>query len=421
MAEALPTVLRAYLGATTLLEPVAPWVLHWRLRRGKEDPVRWREKLGAPSAPRPEGQLVWMHAVGLGEVMALRGLIARMAGARPDLSFLVTSTARSSGEVFARNLPAHTQHQYLPLDLPGAAARFLAHWRPDLSVWAEQDLWPGLVARALLRDVPVALVNARMDATSFAARNRWRGVYAPLLARMSCLSAQDAVSARHLERLGGRNVAVTGTLKAAAPPLGHDAGRLAAMRVATAGRTLWLLASSHPEDEAVALAAHRLRLASDPGSLLLIVPRDVRRGENLVRAAGAAGLRAARLGQVTAPEAGVQVFVADSYGEMGLWLRLCPVALIGGTYGPVEGHNPWEAVRLGAAVLHGPRVANFQGDYRALGPQGALMCPDPQAVASALARDFTAQRAHATRVAEAAARGADQLAANLLALIGRRG
>ena len=130
--------LATYLAASRLVPLVAPGLLARRLVRGKELPDRWREKLGEASLPRPEGPLIWLHAVGLGEVLALRGLIAAMAN--PSAAeFLVTSTTRGSAEVLARNLPPRTRHQFLPLDAPGEVARFLDHWRPDLSIWAEQD------------------------------------------------------------------------------------------------------------------------------------------------------------------------------------------------------------------------------------------------------------------------------------------
>lgn len=210
--------LRAYLLAARALPLLAPWALRRRLARGKEDPARWREKLGEPSLPRPEGPLVWLHAVGLGEVLALRGLIAEMGRQAPGAEFLVTSTARSSAQVLAANLPARCRHQFLPLDAPGYVARFLDHWRPCLSVWAEQEIWPGAVAAADARGIPLALINARITEASHARRIRARGIHADLLARFAVVSAQDTATAARLANLGARDVRVGGSLKPAAPP-----------------------------------------------------------------------------------------------------------------------------------------------------------------------------------------------------------
>ncbi|MFN6057924.1 MAG: 3-deoxy-D-manno-octulosonic acid transferase, partial [Paracoccaceae bacterium] len=211
--------LRAYLAASRAIPLVARPVLRRRLARGKELPDRWREKLGEPGLPRPDGPLVWLHAVGLGETLALRGLIAALATEAPEAEFLVTSSTRGSAEVFAANLPPRTRHQFLPLDAPAYLRRFLDHWQPALSVWAEQDLWPGAVVATADRGIPLAMVNARMNADAYARRRRWQGLYADLFARFSLVTAQDATTAGHLQALGAAEVRVTGSLKAAVPPL----------------------------------------------------------------------------------------------------------------------------------------------------------------------------------------------------------
>lgn len=354
-------MLAGYLAGTAALSALARRHLQKRLAQGKEDPDRWREKLGVPGQARPDGPLVWMHAVGLGEVLALRGLIAAMARLRGDLSFLVTSSALTSARAFAGQMPPRTQHQFLPLDLPGPVARFLSHWRPDLSIWAEQDLWPRAVVAAAERGVPLALVNARMNAAAFARRRRAAGLYRDLFRRFSLVAAQDAGTARHMEALGADGVAVTGTLKAAAPPLAVDEAELARLRGLLAGRRVWLAASTHPGDEEVALAAHARLMERDPAALLILAPRDPGR-------AIAVPLPVARRSMGQAPGQGV--YLADTTGEMGLWYRLAPVALIGGGFG-IGGHNPWEAARLGCAVLHGPEIGNFVQDYKDLHDEAA--------------------------------------------------
>ncbi len=420
----LPLVLGLYLTATALLAPFAGLILKARIRRAKEDPDRWREKLGRASAARPDGRLVWLHGVGLGEVLALRGLVARMAAIDPDLNFLITSTSLSSGRVIAQNLPARTRHQYLPLDLPAPTRRFLDHWRPDLAVWVEQDLWPGLVVRTNRRAVPMAMINARMGQRAFDARTRARRLYAALLARMAWIAAQDDKTARFLEILGrtgptsGR-IAVTGPLKAAAPALAYKRRELTRLTSSVGARPIWLAASSHREDEAVALAAQRM--ASDEGwkGLLIIAPRYPARGPEIALMAKAAGL-AVRLrseGGVLTPD--THVWIADTFGELGLWYRLCPVTLMGGTFGPVEGHNPWEPARQGSAIIHGPRTGNFRADYDALiAAGGTTQIQDAPGVADALSKDLAPQIAAARCVLDRAAKGADDVAHRLMALIG---
>ena len=357
--------LRAYLIATRIIAPFAPMILRKRAERGREDSARLPEKLGVSSGWRPVGErLVWMHAVGLGEVLAMRGLITEMADLAPDLQFLVTSSARSSATVFAANCPPHTQHQFLPLDAPRYFRPFLEYWKPDLSIWSEQDLWPGLVTATHNRGIPMALVNARMGDDAYKRRARARGLYRDLLARFTFISAQDPVTATNLSRIGTRvPVQTHPSLKLIAPALSADAGQLRALRGAVGKRRVWMVGPSHSADEDLAIAAHRDILAQDPGALLIIVPRYPERVAEIAKLTRAEGLKTGLRSANTLPDPQDQVFIADSFGEMGLWYRLASTALIGGTFNAVEGHNPWEAARLGTAILHGPRTGNFTSDY----------------------------------------------------------
>lgn len=404
--------LAIYLATSRLIPLAAPRLLARRLAKGKELPDRWREKLGEPSLPRPDGTLIWLHAVGLGEALALRGLIAAMAG-QSDANFLVTSTTRGSAEVLASNLPPRTRHQFLPLDAPAYLARFLDHWRPDLSIWAEQDLWPGAVHAADARGIPLALVNARMNAEAYARRRRWAGLYADLFARFRLITAQDDATARHLQGLGAKGVSVSTSLKAAAPPLAADPQALARARETLVGQRPVLLASSHHEDEFVTLAAFRA-LRHRP--LLVIAPRDPSRGAEIaarvVEHGMTASLRSAGQGPVA------DVWIVDTLGEMGLWYRLCPVTIIGGTFGPTEGHNPWEPAALGAAILHGPRTGNFADDFSALHQAAAARLVMPDSLAAALTEDHAEMAARAQALSQSAQGSLAPLAAELLALGG---
>lgn len=404
--------------AGPLLGLAAPKLLQRRLARGKEDPERMAEKLGEPGAPRPEGRLVWMHAVGLGEVLALRGLIEAMLRQDPTLNFLVTSTARSSAQVLGANLPPRTQHQYLPVDTTAFMARFLDHWRPDLSIWAEQELWPAAIVAAHRRGIPLALVNARITAASLAKRQRARGLYHDLFARFALITAQESLSAANLTALGAKDVRVTGSLKSAAPPLAAGAEALARAQHAVAGRRVWVAASTHAGDEVQVIAAQQQLWRQDPSRLLILVPRDISRVGQVAAALSQAGLPFARRSLGREPGPGDAVWLADSYGELGIWYRLSEAALVGGGFDAIGGHNPWEAASLGAAILHGPDCANFAADYAALAQEDAARQVAVGGLAQALSAPDLAGVADRAGALVASAKGAlDPMAHDLLALM----
>ncbi|MGG7567304.1 3-deoxy-D-manno-octulosonic acid transferase [Rhodovulum sp. DZ06] len=383
----MSAALSLYRALSAVAEPLGRALLSRRAARGKEDPARIGERLGHAGAPRPDGKLVWLHGASVGEALSLLTLVEALRAARPDLNILMTTGTVTSAGLMAARLPKGAIHQYVPLDVAPAARRFLDHWHPDLAIWAESELWPFLVSETRARGIPMALVNARMSKGS--ARNWSRfapGMARALLGAFDAVGAQDAEIAARLAGLGAK-AEVTGTLKGGvAPP--DLPGPRAALAEAAAGRPLWLAASTHPGEEALAAEAHVRAAAAIPGLLTLIAPRHPERGPEILEALRARGLRASRRGAEHAlPGAGDAVHVLDTLGEMGAWLRLAPVAFIGGSLSETGGHNPHEPAAIGAAILHGPHVANFAPDYAALtAAGGAVEVRSSAALADAVIR-----------------------------------
>ena len=383
--------LRGYLILRRVLQPVMRRVLAGRICKAKENAARAGERLGIATQVRPTGRVVWMHAVGLGEVLALRPLIVGMQQVAPDLNFVITSTARSSADVLGQNLPANTVHQFLPLDGPTYMAKFLDHWQPCLSIWSEQDIWPGAIHDCAARDIPLAYVNGRMDNKSTAKRARLAGLYKKVFGLFDLITVQDEQTAENLSSLGGRDVRVTGSLKPAAEPLSVDVGMLATLQVALEGRKVLVAASTHCEDEAVLIDAQRELVKRDPSWLLILAPRAPARGDEIEGALVQAGLTCTRRSKGGQPDPSHSVWIVDSFGELGLWYRLAAAAFVGGSYGSLGGHNPWEAICLNLLVCHGPNVANFAKDYEVLDYSGASQpLPDDASSVPALV-DFVVQ------------------------------
>lgn len=402
--------LRCYLTATYLVPLIAPTFLQRRLKRGKEHPERWVEKQGRNLTPKPDGKLIWLHAVGLGEVLSVRGLIERLSAARPDLSFLVTSGTAASASVFAKNAPPRTIHQFFPLDAPSYRRRFLDHFKPNICVWVEQDLWPGMVSDLSARGIPQCIIAARMNAKSHQAHQKASGLYRDLYAAMALITAQDDQTAQNLSSLGAK-VTVTGSLKPAAPVLSCDMEEYATFRDHLAGRRVWAVAPAHSNDIEIAQAAHAQLCKTDPSALLIIAPRFPDAHPDFA---------APRRSQAQTPSREDDVWLFDTMGELGLVYRLADTVLIGGTFSDIEGHNPWEAAALDCAILHGPRTANFASDFAQLShAKGAALVQSKDALAAALAAPDLSQTAvQAAKARNRAAQHTDVLADQLLDLLG---
>lgn len=361
-----PFLLGAYGAMTRLMTPVADLVLARRLARGKEDRTRLCERRGVATAPRPSGPLVWIHGASVGEVVSVFALVESLRALRPDVNILLTSGTVSSSRLVAGRAPAGTVHQFVPLDVPRFLDRFLDHWRPGLALFVESELWPNMIAALRRRAVSAALVNARMSERS--ARNWARAPAAigALLGAFRLCLAQTQADAERLRALGAHDVEVTGNLKldAAAPPV--DETRLAGLRRAVAGRALIAAASTHPGEETMLAEAHRALKQELPGLMTVIAPRHAERGPAIAEEVRALGLDCALRSAGELPGAATDIYLGDTFGELGLIYRLAGIVFMGGSLVPHGGQNPIEPAKIGAAILHGPHIFNFADIYALL-------------------------------------------------------
>jgi len=379
MANSLPMTLRVYRRLSSAVVPLAPALIKRRLRLGKEDPARIGERRGLSRDARPHGPLVWIHGASVGEVLAAAALIERLRAL--NIRILLTSGTVTSAAIVAKRFPADIIHQYVPYDSPRYVARFLDHWRPSLALFIESDLWPNLILQSAARRLPMVLVNGRMSQRSFPRWRRVVGTISALLDKFDICLAQSDTDAERFSALGCRNVVTTGNLKLDVPAPPADPGKLERLMALTRGRPVVVAASTHPGEEEILVEAHKTLAGFFPGLLTVIVPRHPDRGASIARMILAAGLKPALRSREELPAAATDIYVGDTMGELGLFYRLAGIVFMGGSLVEHGGQNPIEAVKLGAAILHGPHVFNFSDVYEALDQSGgARRVDDQQAV-----------------------------------------
>ena len=399
-------LLGLYRGLGRFAPPVARLVLLRRRARGKEHPERYRERMGNPRRDRPGGALVWLHAASVGEALSALPLIGRLLARAPSAHVMVTSGTVTSAKLMDERLPERAFHQFVPVDCPAWVGRFLDHYRPDLALWVESELWPALLAGTVQAGTPAILLNGRMSARSLRRWRRFPGAARRLIRSFDAVMAQSEADAERFRRLGARRVETPGNLKMAAAPLPADSEALADFGQATAGRPLWLAASTHPGEEEAVAEAHRAVRRQSCDALLVIVPRHPERGPAIADALRSAGhaIRLRSAGAAADPE--TDIYIADTLGELGLFYRATPVAFVGGSLAPHGGQNLIEPAQLDCAILHGPHVGNFADIAGALRAAGASETVDSSgALAAAVGRllaDPAACRGRAERAAHAA-------------------
>ncbi|KAI8563176.1 hypothetical protein RHMOL_Rhmol03G0092100 [Rhododendron molle] len=260
------------------LSPMVHLHLRWRRVRGLEHPLRWPERLGRPSLPRPAGPLIWFHAVSLGEGIAAIPVIKCCIERRPDINILMTTTTLSAFTVIESQLPRGVIYQFAPLDIPASVDTFLGHWKPNAIMLIESELWPNLIIGASKSGIALVLLNARMSAKSF---KSWSGpLLLPLaslmLSKFSLISPLSTMQALRFQLLQAPPFIInfSGDLKYATETFDLsdvDKRSIEDLRVQLESRRVWMASSIHRGEEE---AYNKLLKRSHPHNLTCDCPQE---------------------------------------------------------------------------------------------------------------------------------------------------
>jgi 3-deoxy-D-manno-octulosonic-acid transferase len=406
------------------LTPLIRLWLTRRAARGKEVPARMGERFGYASTPRPVGPLIWFHAASVGETQSVLTLMRSLLVQHPALHILITTgTVTSAALVAQQNIP-RVIHQFIPVDTHHAVRRFLAHWQPSLALWVESEFWPQLLWQTHARGVPMLLINARMSQRSFDGWQRFPRLIRSLLACFTAAYAGAPEDAARLRALGAADVREVGNLKYDAAPLPVDDALLAELTRATAGRRIWVAASTHAnEEQMIAEVQQRLR-EEFPELLCILIPRHATRGDAIAADLAANRITAAQRSKGEPILAATDIYLADTMGELGTFYSLTDLVFLGGSLVAVGGHNPLEPARFGAAILTGAQFHNFTTIMQHLLQHDALRVVQQKSDLIAALRILLTDDAARKKMAEnaaaivAASRGASEhIAQHIAALL----
>lgn len=350
-----------YNGLVRVLYPIAiRRYIEKRKKLGKEDTKRFNERIGRPSMKRPEGKLIWLHGASVGESISMLPLINRLLEIYSDAYVMVTTGTTTSAEVMAKRLPERAFHQYLPIDNPSFTNRFVKHWQPNIVLWFESEFWPAMLSTIKRRNIPLILINGRISNKTF---KRWQQVDFVIKEILSCFTSclgQSEEDAYRLRVLGAKDAICLGNLKYAGLPIPIDEQKRADIIEQIGGRSLWLVSSTH-SDEEFKIGKYLKNLQDKHNGLLtLIAPRHPHRGTEIrdkLRDEYNLNVSLRSLGEKITDK--TDVYIADTIGEMGIWYDISPIVFIGGSLIPHGGQNFMEPSRCRDAVIVGPHMHNF--------------------------------------------------------------
>jgi 3-deoxy-D-manno-octulosonic-acid transferase len=393
--------------------PISLYYLIWRGLRQREYMDRWSERF---ALYRGQGldDCLWIHAVSVGEVNVAASLVAELRKRYPGRPLLVTTTTPTGSARVRALWGADVRHVYLPYDLPGAVRNFLAHFQPQLALVMETEIWPNLFAQLHARGIPLLIANARLSERSLRGYRPIAPLVRAALRDVDVVAAQSQADAWRYRRLGAREdaVHVTGNLKYDLPLPAGVIEQARDWRADWGQRPVWIAASTHPDEEAIVIQAHRAVLARFPNALLLWAPRHPERFAGVAGECERAGFATAtRRGDVL-PRPDSQVFVIDTLGELMAFFAAADLAFVGGSLQEIGGHNVLEPAALGVPALVGPHTFNFQEITDLLIGVGAVQrVADAESLATAVTTLFehpaqARQRGEAGRERIASERGA---------------
>lgn len=361
----------------------ASMLLCWRDRGHAQAGQRWLERYGFNGRSNRSVE-IWVHAASVGEVLAAAPLVDQLLRLHGDGHVAVTCFTATGSQQVRRLWADRVQHSYLPFDLPGSVTRFIDRLQPRKAVIIETELWPNLYRALGTRGVPIVIANARLSERSMRGYARLRTLIRDTLRHCTLVAARSELDAQRFRELGAPNVAHVGNIKldVAVPDAQLQAGAELRTRLG-ATRPVWVAASTHEGEEAAALAAHRRLLSQFPDALLLLVPRHPQRFDSCWKQLEDSGLRCARRQQNNG-DAGTQVLLGDSMGEMFMYLAAADAAFVGGSLVDIGGHNILEPAAIGRPVLFGPRMQNFIDARALLLGNGGIEVADAGGLADAL-------------------------------------
>lgn len=352
----------------------------------------WRRfALGMPSRMRSGDGLIWVHAVSVGELLAVAPLVERMLQEWPDKAVLITNTTPTGSEQTQKLFGDRVEHTWFPFDTPLVTGAFLRHWSPQLVVMVETEIWPNVMASAREQGIPVALVNARLSARSARGYARLGDFTRETLKGFSLIAAQSKSDDRRFRRIGAEPDAmqVVGSIKFDID-LAARRGQLEVIKSELGSdiqsRPLWAAASTHPGEEQLIIDAYQALTQRGIATRLLLAPRHPNRTADIIKLLEKAGLSYQRRSEQVAVNIDTDVLIIDTLGELSAFLGLADAAFIGGSLVPRGGHNPIEAAAWGCAVITGPHVINFATIVRDMERGGAIrVVVDQQELADRLA------------------------------------
>ena len=355
---------------TYLFYPLAPIYLYFRKIKKKEDPIRYREKLSHIDIKRGEGFLIWFHVASVGEAMSILPLIDSCTKEKGIDKILITSITLSSGKILKKRFDNNPKvnHQFLPLDIISLINKFLDHWKPNLSVFIDSEIWPNLILKTSEKKIPLLLINARITKKSFMRWKFFLNFSKKIFEKFDLCIASNKESENFLKILGSKEIKNYGNLKYSTVKDVQQKKLDINFLNTIKNRKIWCAASTHPTEETMCANTHLKIKENYKNVFTIIIPRHINRVKKITDELVKLNINVVLSSELSKVNAKTDILLVDSYGEATKFYNISKYVFIGKSLIEAlirdSGQNPIEPARLGCKIFHGPYVSNFMEIYK---------------------------------------------------------
>jgi len=343
---------------------LSPIIILFRLFKGKEHPIRFKEKFSLASEKRTHGNLVWFHGSSVGELLSIIPLIKKLEKNPKIQKILVTSSTLSSASIIKKFKLTKTVHQFFPIDSKTFTDRFLKYWKPSLAIFIESEIWPNMFFNIKSKKIPLILLNARITQKTF---KNWRKIKQFsnfIFSKIDFAYPQNFETKNYLKALKVSNIKLIGNLKFTESKEEKIITLNKSLLKQFKKRKIWCAASTHSNEESICANVH-LKLKKKYNNLLtIIIPRHIHRTNEIKNLIQKIGLSVITRSSNEKISKNTDVYIVDTYGEAEKFYKVSNTVFLGGSLINRGGQNPIEAARLGSSIIHGPNVDNFKEVYR---------------------------------------------------------
>ena len=344
----------------------SPIIVIVRILKNKEDKFRFKEKFCLFSKKRGGGKLIWFHGSSVGEILSVIPVIKKYENDKSISKILITSSTLSSSKVLEKIKFKKTIHQFYPIDHIFFSKRFLSHWKPDVAIFLESEVWPSMFKSIKNNNILLILLNARITKKSF---NRWNKVKKFSYSIFSLVDkaySQNLETKDYLKKLNVKNIKSTGNLKF----IEHDM-----LEINRTDKKLFIqfkkyktfvAASTHNTEELFAAKTHILLKKKIKNIITIIIPRHIHRVDQIISQISGLGLNIVSHKSNKKKLRNIDIYLVDTFGESKKFYKLATTVFLGGSIIKRGGQNPLEPARFGAKILHGPNTDNFKDVYKYL-------------------------------------------------------